>query len=366
MQQPLTFTFVSALTVAVAVASPRAQNTFVSPVTAATSEGPSNNGFPFNSVTQRRYMQIHGDTTQQPMAIRSVAWRANGGSAGGGPTTFDLEMFMGLALAWDRVSYVISNNYVAPPTRVVARRSVNLGPSIGGTGPTPFSFGIALDAPYPYAGGLPLVWEVHVHAGAGGLGLADADASTATTATSSLTGTGCTANGAVAPMTQLLHATDMGGTLFLGVASIHAPPSALSFWAIGTQNLNVQLPGMCSAVLTDLAIVLPLGLSTATGELGASNVAGSWIPGGPTAFALPNIVPGALFYSQVHALDVGSTFPIAIANSEGRSVVIPSSNTTRVVRVTRLFNNFGGTSEPNAVAFAGSTVGYGIVTQFTY
>ena len=37
------------------------QNTFVSPITAATVEGSSNNVFPFASSVVRRYQQIHGD-----------------------------------------------------------------------------------------------------------------------------------------------------------------------------------------------------------------------------------------------------------------------------------------------------------------
>jgi hypothetical protein len=47
-------------------------------------------------------------------------------------------------------------------------------------------------------------------------------------------------------------------------------------------------------------------------------------------------------------------------------VFLPASNNGRVRRLTRLFNNFGGTTQPNAIYFNTTNIGHGIVTEFTY
>jgi hypothetical protein len=58
-----------------------AQNTIVSPLVSATSEGVSANVFPWTSSVQRRYQQIHADLGPSPRAIRSLAFRLDLGNA---------------------------------------------------------------------------------------------------------------------------------------------------------------------------------------------------------------------------------------------------------------------------------------------
>jgi hypothetical protein len=360
-------TFVAAAALAVGVI-PAQTNTFVSPVSAATVEGSASNGFPWNSTTSRRYMQIHGDTILQPMAITKLSWRRDGGAASGtAARTADIELFMGLARDWESVSYVLSDNYLVPPTRVIARRIVNMGPHVGGS-PAPFSLDAVLDAPYGYGGGLPLIWEAHVHSltlPTGSSASIDVDAAPFTVGSTSITGSGCIASGNTAEMTHVVSTGDMGGTLTFGFTATNAPPNALAFLAIGATNPNLPVPGLCGPLYTELALMLQVGLTDGSGQLGTT-LSGLQYPSGRTAFSMPNRVQGATIYTQLHAVDVGSSLPIAIVGSNGRMVTFPFSNTSKVVKVTRLFNNTGGTTATDALFFHSSTVGYGAVTQFTY
>jgi hypothetical protein len=86
---------------------------------------------------------------------------------------------------------------------------------------------------------------------------------------------------------------------------------------------------------------------------------------GSSTFVLPNTIAGATVYTQVHSLDAARP-GIPISNSNGRSAVMPASNLTTVVDVARIFNNIGGTTATEGEFFEGVTIGYGLVTEFTY
>ena len=145
-----------------------AQNTVVSPVATATVEGNSNNAFPWNSSTVRRYTQIHSDLTGTPRNSTKLAVRQNAGTTTNytGTWACDLEMYMGDSVDWDRAGWVFANNYLGPRTAVFARRVINLGPmgQNATTGPLPFTVDIPLDAPHAYVGVRSLLWEALIHA----------------------------------------------------------------------------------------------------------------------------------------------------------------------------------------------------------
>lgn len=70
--------------------------------------------------------------------------------------------------------------------------------------------------------------------------------------------------------------------------------------------------------------------------------------------------------TQAHSLDPARADAIKVCNSNGRSTVVPTSDTSHVVDATRLFSQLGGTQATESVFFFGSIVGYALVTGFTY
>src|SRR5688572_25031719 len=116
----------AALLVATA-ATAAAQGTIVSPVGTATTEGNTSNIYPLNIATAQnpRYMQIHSDLGQTPRLLRQLAWRLNGGAANyAGPRALDVELHVGHSVPWDRASWVYADNWMMPPTNVMARTTM--------------------------------------------------------------------------------------------------------------------------------------------------------------------------------------------------------------------------------------------------
>jgi hypothetical protein len=179
--------------------------TFVSPAPAsATVEGSQSNAFPWNTSIICRYMQVHTDTVGTGMLITRVAHRRNGTTAAtGGSRTVDMEMFMGHSVDYDRISYVFANNYVAPPSTVVPRQTVNVGPLSAAGSPAPFELAVPLTTPFAYGGATSLAWEVvqYSNAAVGTFGQLDAEGgSSGPVSLPALTGAGCIATGQGAVM----------------------------------------------------------------------------------------------------------------------------------------------------------------------
>ena len=166
-------------------------------------------------------------------------------------------------------------------------------------------------------------------------------------------------------MSHVLTAGDAYGTFQLGGYVTNAPPASGTFLALGVTDPDLAVGGLCSNLRTDLTAVIPLGNTDANGFLGGT-AAGVKLPASPFAFLFANTFAGLPLYTQVHSLDAGSSWAVKVANSEGRAVVVPAPNLVRGVRVTRLFNSDGGTLAQHSLFFAGSSVGYGLVTEFTY
>jgi hypothetical protein len=343
--------------VAVGLSLPAVAQSLVSPVQSTNAEGWGDNTMPWWGRGPTRYMQLHSDLGSTPRAIRKLAFRQDGLSPGNLTSSLimDLEMFMGHGVAYDQVRQAFAANYVVPRTAVLARRTVNFGPQgpSNGTGPNPFvGMDLNLDAPYPYNGTDALVWDVALHSAgwSGGFDFRSTDAHLAsfTLGTSGVrTGSGCQ------NMSQTLWAVDTAGTLSLTFASALAPPFQPIFAAIGVSNPNQAVPGLCSNLLTDLQLVLPLGNTDAFGVLREERA----------TFHFPNPAAGATLYTQLHAGDPTSTSPLPVRNSAGVRFTVPTSDLSRIVRVSRQFGSLAATHGEFGTI---GNVGFGLVTQFSY
>jgi hypothetical protein len=332
----------------------------VSPSQGSGAEGDTNNAFPWNSTTARRYTQIHSDMVGAARNITQLAFRGNAGNTTNytGTRDVDLEMFMGDSVDWDQASFIFAANYLGPASTVFARRVINMGPlgQNSTTGPLPFTLLVPLDSPYAYTGTRSLVWDARVHSNVltGNFNQLDAESGTAATGTSTITGTGCIATGRTSAMTHTFSATDRAGALVMFPTVSNGPSSAYTLLALGFTNPNLPVPGLCANLFTDMAALIEIGNTSATGAFSGDT---------GVAFVLPNVYAGAVLTSQAVSLDLGRTGGLLLSLSNGRSVTLPNPNTTDVVRVSRIYNNTDG---PNGVLAAPitSAQSYGIVTEF--
>jgi hypothetical protein len=351
---------------ALAAALP-SQSHVVSPVNAAAREGNSENLFPWANYACPRYMQIHGDLIGAPLQLTKLAFRMDARDTVNytAVNQIDLELFMGPGRSPTSPSWVFAANYVAPRTQVIARRVVNMGPQgqNSTTGPNPFTsnMDLVLDAPFLYNGQDALVWEAVIYGNSvgGTFCRLDVDGSSRTNGTSTVTGAGCVATGQAGPMTLAPAFADMGGTLAMNFTVTAGPPTTPVILALGGSNPNLPFPGLCSNLQTSLDVTYYMGTTDGQGAISYHNA-------GASAFAVANTIPGRTLFAQAHAYDPGRSDPIPITNSPGRQLAIPTSDRSNVVRVTRLFSQLGGTGAPESIFFFGTTVGYALVTEFTY
>ncbi len=338
----------------------------VSPTQTALLEGNSNNAFPWNSTTVRRYTQIHSDLGASALAITRLAFRGNAGNT----TNYtairdvDMEMSMGPSVDFDRASFVFAANYLAPPTIVVARRIVNIGPlgQNATTGPLPFTIFIPLDAPYNHPGTVSLIWDAAVFSntiqtGSGTFNQIDAEGGSQTSATSTITGTGCIATGRTTAMTHTLPLVANGNVLLFYPTVSNGPSSAPTILTLGATNPAIPYPGLCAPIMTDLLLMIDIGLTSATGAISGDTGLG-WV--------IPNVgLTGATITTQAFSVDLSRVDPIPLSASNGRSHVIPAPNTTNIVRVSRIYNSSTGATGTLASPVT-TSIGYGIVTEFTH
>lgn len=355
-----------ALPVVLLATSLVAQGVVVSPVGSAALEGDSNNVFPFGQATPRRYMQIHADLGPTPLVITKLSFRVNASATNYTATrTLDLEIYMGEALpaAQATPSFTFDANYAGPKTTVLPRTFVTFGPTGQSVtpGPNPFNatLEIPLATPYVYTGAAPLIWEVAYfgQTGTGTMSAYDADASTSLTAPSTITGIGCAPSTSTTPMTHTFTVNDTAGTLLMNGTITGGPANQLALMAIGFTNPNLPVPDLCANLYTDAALIQTLGLTTATGTFTADTPTGLLV--------LNNSAVGLPIHTQAFVLDPGSTFALQLCASNGRSAIVPAPGTAQVNAVTRLWNTVGGTTATTAF-FTTSTVGYGLVTQFSH
>ncbi|HEX5052940.1 MAG TPA: hypothetical protein VFZ65_14285 [Planctomycetota bacterium] len=343
-----------------------AQSTIVSPVGTATVDGSGSNSFPFNSNVPRRYMQLHGDIGGSAKLITQLSFRVSSSTANNlGTRIIDVDMYMGEGIDPLKPSYTFDNNYIGGKTLVLPQTQLTFGPqgqAITGVNPFTGNMDIVLANPFVYSGTNSLVWELTYNSqttGATGTFVAeDAEQGVVTSATSSITGTGCVATGGTAAMTHTFPTVDIAGTLVMNATIAAAPANTLVLLGIGASNPNTPVAGLCGNLYTDLTILQYIGLTDASGAL---------TTGTPTlsTISVPNTLTGVTLYTQAFALDFASTLPLPFTASNGRQVTVPTSDLTRVNNATRIFNNAGGTTATEGIFFT-TTIGYSLVTQFTY
>jgi hypothetical protein len=341
-----------------------AQGVVVSPVSSATAEGDANNVFPFGQSTVRRYMQMHADLGTTPLVITKVSFRVNASATNyTGNRVHDIEVYMGDGTpnCVAQPNLVFDLNYATPKQTVLPRTFVTFGPTGQAVtpGPNPFTMDIVLATPFVYTGTAPLVWEVAYFGSVltGSFSGLDADASTTATAASTVTGTGCAPTGSAALMTHTYTVNDTRGTLLMNGTITGAPANALALMAVGFTNPALPLPDLCAPLYTDATLVQVLGFTTATGTFTHDTPTG--------AIIAPNSAVGLPIFTQAFVFDSLSTFGLPLCASNGRSATIPAVGSAQVNEVSRLWNTVGGTTATTAF-FGTSTVGYGLVTQFTH
>jgi hypothetical protein len=346
-----------------------AQNQIVSPVGAATVDGNGSNLFPWTTNTARRYLQLHGDVGGTPKVVTQLSFRASTGATNNlGVRTHDLELYMGEGIDALKPSFTFDANYiggVAGKTLVMPRQFVNMGPQgqlVTGVNPFTGNMDLVLTTPFVYSGANSLVWEAIYYgqttAVIGTFSSPDAEQGVVTTGTSAITGTGCVPSGLAAPMTHTFSCVDIAGTLVMNATVTGAPPTSFALLAIGSNNPNLPVPGLCGNLYSDALLLNFIGLTDGAGALTTATPTLSTI-------SIPNTLVGLTLHTQAFVLDPGSTFGLPFAASNGRQVTVPTSDLTRVNQATRIFNNAGGTTATEG-AYFNTSIGYALVTQFTY
>ena len=349
---------------------PAQTQTAVAPITVGSGDGSSSNSFPWNSAVVRRYLQVHSDVQGFKM-IKQLAWRRDGAATTSATATrtVDVELYMGDSVEWDKASLVISNNYVGPRTQVLPRQLVNFGPLLTPGNPAAFEMAIPLASSFLYVGTTSLAWEAVVYSNTlntGSWPLSDVQAASMVTTPAPVTnGIGCVATGRSTAMSLTASHADSAGVYHFGAYVLNAPASQPILLALGASSPNMTFPGLCGTIYTDALVVLYGALSDSSGRLANTDEATNFAA--PSlAFSAKNTFPGANLYLQALAIDPGSTMAIPLACSNGVILTVPTPDTTRPAFVSRIFNNSSGTAATQAVYFPTSSIGHGLVTEFTY
>lgn len=341
-----------------------AQSLLISPVNAASVDGSSRNSLPFGDMALRRYQQIHSDLGPSTRSIERLAFRMDQGT-----NLFDerrrieLEMWMGDAPDHAAISTVYAANHLGTPSLVIARKAFVFGPQGRAVwGPNPFlAMDLPLDAPHVHLGTHSLIWDIAIHQhtrlSGSGFSALDADRGSTTLAIANAAGTGCVATGQTQTMLALPQIHDVQGVLGFAAGVMRAPAQAPCLLAIGVSNPGLVVPGLCSPLHTDLLLTTPMGTSDAGGSISPLYGFG---------FHVPNVFLPIAIFTQVHALDPQRGDPIPICNSDGAWFTVPSSDLTRVVRVSRMTDNSNSVMSPVGFRSTDSTVGFGLVVQFAY
>ncbi len=303
-------------------------------------------------------MQLHGDLGVGIKVINNIAFRQIcGTSAGGGTRTMSLDMWVGDGLPVSNTNFAFDANYTAPKTQVMTAQAVNwgpVGPQTACPGVSPFEAAMSLPiTPYTFigTGTNSFVWELGVISCTGGSVPTNTYVTTNVAGASTITGVGCPT------MTHTATVYDHGGIVSMNFTVTGGPASAATIAALGASNPNLPFPGLCSPLLTDLIVMLPIGNTSAAGAITTTEAA-------QATFVMPNPFPGFTLFTQVHSIDAAAG-AIPIRNSNGRQNVTPLLGTNAGL-VSRVFNNANGLAATSGIYFGTSTIGYGLVCEFTY
>lgn len=287
----------------------------VSPTGYDTKKGTGSLHTPFSASTTFgvcRHQQIHGDLTGTPRTITELSFRRRSG----GLTTYEarkvtLELLLGEGSA-DAATARFADNYAATPTVAIAKRELDVPELVATASPQPFVIELPLDRPFSYSGTLALIWEAKVSKVVRGAVDYPIDALTGSHTTHSGTayGTGCASN------TLAITLADDSGILRLQPAITAAPPAAIGILLLGTTDPDLTIPGFCTKLHSDGALVFSLPRPLANGT----------IPRFPL-LTIPNSTAYTNLTLTHQAFFVDATqSPIPLRATNGVSITVPAPN----------------------------------------
>lgn len=248
-------------------------------------------------------------TASTSYAARTVDMKLTFGPANFGTVSADLNG----NLAGSTVVYAMRNtsmpDWTNPPT----------------TPPAPFDFNVTLDAPYVHAGG-PILWEVeHLNSSLTTQTALDRHYNAYASAAGALIAgsVGCIATGrttAFGHTTALRNGGPSAGSvgMHLQVTTTNAPSTAPVLLSIDAIDSALSLPFLCTTLHAQPTILLPVGVSSATGAIPAQHFGFAHNPG----------LVGATLVTQLVSIDAGQAPPLLpLVLSNGRSTTMPGDPT---------------------------------------
>ena len=333
------------------VALPLSAQLVVSPSAMATTEGNSNNTFPFNNVF--RYQQVHGDLRGNPFLMKGIQIRGDG-SFNSLARTVDMEIVVSNG-PYVGFSQVFDANH--GPLRFAAflRKTVNL-PALTMPTPPPAMFTVLFpfDAMYPHVGSFDVVWEARVHSNTSTSSyIMDANSGSpldVNSRTSTPLGTGCTATGRTLAMAagSQFHTYAAAAQFAVVFWSTNGPASLPGVMLVGASALDLPIPGLCSNLY--VSPLMTFG--------GTTNADGLHVVG-PFAVAYDPALVGLTLMHQSAGLDPTRTDPVKVAVSNRATNSLPPQPAGGAAPIRRLWLS------GNATGALGSMDGnYGVVIGF--
>jgi hypothetical protein len=340
--------------IAVAVLSCTAAAQLVSPATHLSTEGNSNNTYPFYGNTFH-YQQVQGDIRGNVQIVKQIAFRRDGTiSISSAAKTVTAELWMGHG-DHATVGTTYANNYdAAGRTQVVPNGPINLPamPAKPTSPPAAFTAIIPFKTSFIYLGTKDLVWEYSCSASSSTASyIMDAVSSgRAVSGPYTLLGTGCTATGQTRPMVARAYLTTFRSPdrVRYYCYTNYGTKSAAAGILVGLKNPNAAFP-ICNKILYTNADLVTIGAMSRTNGY-FNSTTGLYFPWN-AAFA------GLKIYSQTYTADA-ALGPIPVAVSNGVESTIPGLG-AKPEKYARIY------SYNNHTATSGSLGnGYSIVTQF--
>lgn len=335
---------------------------FTSPKGYLTAEAASNHNYMLFSKYEMYWQAI--DKTQigaGTKVMREVAWRRDGtgaSSAFAARTMTNWEMSIGKANYGLHNSVDISKNALAGTFKQVVKPTtlnvidISAPPT---TAPAPWTTVVKFDTPFIYDGADALLWEVRYSTNTLSTNYSF-DATTGgnyayTTSTASKLGSACTVRGNTSPISWSTQWRNYGTGFSIYHGTIaNLPLNSPAFLWIDFADANLSVPVACTTIHALPTIVLPLGVSDASGSLAAAE------------FPLPYVqsAVGANLYGQVWAFDPGRQSGLPMSFSDGARWTIPADPTTPhdVVRNYRY-----KTTSTSTTTISGPWTG-GLITRF--
>jgi hypothetical protein len=336
---------------ALAAALPLSAQLIVSPASVATTEGNSNNTFPFNNIF--RYQQVHGDLRGTPFAMKGIQIRGDG-SFNSAARTVDMEIFVSNG-PYVGFSQVFDRNHGPVRINVFTRKMVNL-PAFTIPMPPPAAFTaiFPFDTQYPHTGNFDVVWEARIYSNTSTASyIMDANSNTPADVASrsaTLFGTGCVATGRTLAMAagSQFHTYRMANSHAAVFWSVNGPATTPSTILIGTTALDLPIPGACTNLYVSPMVAF-----------GGSTDADGLFAIGPFHAAYDPALVGASLISQGAGLDPARADPIKLSASNRATNSFPAQSTGSAALIRRLWLSGNPTGPVGSM-----DANYGVVIGF--